>query len=222
MSGPPFPPDPQPGSNAIGSFVIGTSPIGPIKSFDEWKTIISQYANSPILTQLIENLDDYIDQTTNFNNLFDWIWNVDSAQSYGLDVWGRIVGVNRILTVSGGKYFGFEEQVPTVDDFGPGGQGPFYAGIPLTGNYSLSDQAYRQLIFAKALANICDGSIPGINQILMNLFGGYGRCYVKDGQDMTMTYTFEFLLNPVQASIVEQSGVLPKPVGVSTSVVQIY
>jgi len=163
-----------------------------------------------------------LDQTANFSGLFDLIWNVDSAEGVGLDVWGRIVGVNRVLTVSSAKFFGFEEQSPTVDDFGPGGVSPFYSGQSASSNFALTDEAYRQLIFAKALANICDGSILAINQILLSLFGNSGVCYVTDNQDMTMTYTFLFFLNPVQEAIISQSGVLPKPVGVAANIVQIY
>ena len=49
MSGPdPF--RPKTGSNGIGGFVIGVSPIGDIPPFDFWKTIISQYANSDVIT----------------------------------------------------------------------------------------------------------------------------------------------------------------------------
>lgn len=221
MSGPPFPPGPQPGSNAIGSFEIGVSPIGPIESFDVWKTIVSQYANSPILTQLIENLDSYLDQTANFNALFDMIWNIDSAQGYGLDVWGRIIGVVRTLTVAASDFVGFAQQTPTVDTFGPGGNSPWYSGVPATSNFQLTDTAFRTLIFAKALANICDGSIQAINQILLNLFPNRGNCYVTDGQNMTMTYTFKFLLTPVEKAIVSESGVLPKPVGVAATIIQI-
>ena len=219
MSGPPFPPLP-PSSSAIGTFVIGVSPIGGplIPSFDVWKTVISQYANSDIITQLIENLDAYVDQTTNFNNLYDLIWNVDTAVGYGLDVWGRIVGVTRVVNVPLARYLGFEQQSLTVDPFD---QSPLYSGEPLTSGYALSDSAFRTLIFAKALANICDGSIPGINQVLLNLFPQRGTCYVTDGEDMTMTYTFAFTLSPVEIAIVEQSGILPKPVGVSATVVQL-
>ena len=221
MSGPPFPPGPLPGSNAIGSFEIDVSPIGPIIPFDLLKTVISQYANSDTLTQLIENMDECLDQTANFSSLFDLIWNVDSAQGYGLDVWGRIVGVVRTLTVASGEFFGFSQQSPTVDTFGPGGSSPFYSGVALTNNYSLTDSAFRTLIFAKALANICDGSIQAINQILLNLFPNRGDCYVTDGENMTMTYTFKFVLTPVEQAIVAQSGVLPKPVGVTATVVQV-
>lgn len=243
-SGPPYPPAPAPGSNGIGLFTIGVSPIGTIVPFDWRETIISQYANSDILVQLIENLDIYLDQTKNFDAFFDLIWNVDTAQGYGLDVWGRIVGVNRTLSVTVGDWFGFEEAGPTSEPFG---QAPFYDGQTATTNYLLSDQAYRLLIFAKAAANITNGSIPAINQILLNLFPNRGNCYVTDGPKygdyfgfqeainaspfgqapfyagqafprMTMQYVFEFQLTPVELAIVQQSGVLPRSTGVKSSV----
>lgn len=209
---------PLPGSNGIGQFIIGVSPIGNITPFDYWQTIISQYANSPSLTALIGNFSAYIDQTQNMDAFFDMIWNVATAQGYGLDIWGRIVGVSRVLSVAfDGRYFGFDEA--TVVSAEPFGQAPFYNGDPLTENFSLSDAAYRTLIYAKALANICDGSIPAINQILLRLFPGRGNCYVTDGLDMTMTYTFDFALSSVELSILESSGVLPTPTGVSYEIV---
>lgn len=222
MSGPPYPhPNPVPGSNAIGSFIIGVSPIGTIPAFDYWTTIISQYANSPRLAQLCTNMGQYLDPTLNFDQFYDFIWNVETAVGYGLDVWGRIVGVNRVLQIpEGGRYLGFEEAGgATVDPFN---QAPFYSGVPLTSNFSLSDDAFRLLIYAKALSNISDGSIKAINQLLLNLFPNRGNCYVVDNLDMTMTYMFKFILTPVEAAILEQTGVLPKPVGVLADVVQDY
>lgn len=204
-------------SNGIGAFIIGVSPIGTLPPFNVLETVISQYANSPTLLQLIANMDAYLDQTQNIDAFFDLIWNVDTAQGYGLDVWGRIVGVGRILQVSSAFYFGFTEAGIEARPFN---QAPFYIGAPLTSNYALTDTAYRTLILAKALANICDGSIPAINQILLNLFPGRGDCYVVDNQDMTMVYAFEFALTPVEAAIVTQSGVLPRPTGVSYTVTQ--
>jgi len=216
MTGPPYPPLNPPGSNAIGSFVIGVSPIGTIRPFDFWTTVISQYANSPVLTQLISDFADYVDQTQNFDDFYDLVWNVDTAQGHGLDVWGRIVDVRRTLHIpTPGTFFGFEEAVGAE----PFGQAPFFSGDPLTTNFDLSDTAFRTLIFAKALANISDGSIPSINQMLLNLFPNRGNAYVTDGLNMSMTYTFGFSLSPVEFAIVSQSGVLPKPVGVSATVV---
>ena len=219
MTGPSVPrPNPAPGSNAIGKFIIGVSPIGTIIPFDYWNTILSQYANSATLTALIGDFDAWLDQTQNFDLFFDSIWNVNTAQGVGLDVWGRIVNVSRTLTVQAGSFFDFEESGVSGTTFG---QAPFYSGGGITSNYQLSDSAYRQLIFAKALANISDGSIPSINQILLALFPNRGNCYVADGNNMTLAYTFNFSLSPVEAAIVSSSGVLPKPVGVLASVVQI-
>lgn len=210
---------PRPGSNAIGSFIIGVSPIGTIAPFDWWSTIISQYANSPIMTTLIGDFFDCVDQTANMDAFFDLIWNVDTAQDYGLDVWGRIVGVVRTLNVvEDGKYLGFEESTSISAD--PFNQSPFYSGAPTTSNFALSDASFRTLIFAKALANITDCSIPSLNQILLSLFPNRGNAFVTDDGGMAMTYTFNFALTPVEAAIVTQSGVLPKPTGVTVSYVQ--
>jgi hypothetical protein len=215
----------------IGDFIIGESPIGgdvatslltdalfPTPAFDFNATVISQYANSPTLLQLIENFDTYIDPTVNLQGFFDLIWNVDTAIGYGLDVWGRIVGVVRALQVQTVSNFGFSGPSGASGD--PFNVSPFYNGQSFTSNYNLTDDAFRTLIYAKALANISDGSIPALNQILLNLFPNLGNCFVADNGDMTMSYVFTFHLTPVQFAIVSQSGVLPKPSGVSATVVQ--
>lgn len=216
MSGPSYPPPPAAGSNAIGSFTIGVSAIGTISSFDFWTTVISQYANSPIITSIIESFFDAMDQTANIDAYFDMIWNLNTAQGYGLDCWGRIVGVTRIVPVPGTiTYFGFEEAASS----GVFGVGIFFSGSPLTNNFILSDDGFRILILAKALANISDGSIKSINAMLLTLFPNRGNAYVTDGLNMTMTYTFAFSLSAVELSIVQNSGVLPRPAGVSVTVV---
>lgn len=181
-------------------------------------TVISQYRNSPILLALIDYFSQWVDQDYNVNQFFAKMWNIETAEGYGLDVWGRIVGVGRTLEVLTGTYFEFEQQAQVSDQ--PFGGGPFYSGTPSTTSYILADDAFRQLILAKALSNICDGSIPAINAILMFLFPGMGNCFVTDGEDMTMTYTFGATLTPVQYAIISQTGVLPRPVGVSMTIVQ--
>lgn len=219
MSGPVYPQPPAPGSNGIGQFIIGVSPIGTIVPFNIWSTIISQYANSTRLTTLIENFASNLDQTIDMEMFFDMIWNINTAQGYGLDVWGKIVGISRILRLVGDiNYFGFEEAGLGAETFG---FGSFYVGDPTTSNFSLADPSYKTLIFAKAAANITDGSTKSINSILRSLFPNRGNAYVIDNLDMTMDYKFEFVLTAVERAIVEQSGVLPKPVGVRANVIQI-
>lgn len=210
--------DPSIPANSIGNFQIGVSQIGTLP-FDYSPTIISQYAQSPVINALIADFAAWLDPTQNIDSFFDLIWNVDTAQGYGLDVWGRIVGVSRVIQVTTATYFGFNQQAPTVGAFGPNNTSPFYSGQSNSSSYALSDSAFRTLILAKALANICDGSIPMINQLLLNLFPARGNCYVTSGGNLTMTYTFKFPLSLVELAIVQNSGVLPTPCGVSSSIV---
>jgi hypothetical protein len=220
MSGPPVPhPNPAPGSNAIGSFAIGISSIGTISTFDVWQTVLSQYANSPTLTDMILSFNAALDQTENFDQFYDLEWNVATAQGYGLDIWGRIVGVSRTLELppSSVSYLGFEE----AGSWSGFNQSPFFSGGTITSNFSLSDADFRTLIYAKALSNICDGSIPAINQLLLSLFPNRGACYVQDNGGMSLTYTFDFTLTPVELAIIGQSDVLPNPVGVAITIEQV-
>lgn len=185
--------------------------------YDFTPTIISQYAQSPTLNRMVSDMAAWIDPTADIDDFFSLLWNVDTAVGYGLDVWGRIVGVGRVLQIStAGKYFGFDEATNISAD--PFNTSPFYTGETINNNFILADDGFRVLILAKALANICDGSIPAINQILLNLFGGRGNCYIADGLNMTMTYTFRFNLTPVEAAIVSQSGILPRSTGVASTV----
>lgn len=216
MTGPPFP-RPLPGSNEIGLFTIGVSPIGTIAPLDFWSTIQAQYANSPILTGLIENMFEYIDPTGWIDDFYSIVMNLPTASGFGLDTLGRIVGVGRVLNLGVQDYFGFEEALPASLPFNVG---IFYTGGGTTTNFALADDPYRVLILAKALANISDGSMLSINAILSSLFPGRGNAYVTNGQDMTMTLTFAFTLTAVELAIIEQSGAIPIPAGVSFTVVQ--
>ncbi|WP_408443453.1 DUF2612 domain-containing protein [Paraburkholderia sediminicola] len=145
------------------------------------QTIISQYCNSQTIVQLIQNMNGYIDPSADIDAFYSNIWDIDSAVGKGLDIWGKIVGLDngRILKIPSAEIdLGFSE-AGTLSAT-PFGSGVFYSGNPVTQNYSLSDDAFRTLILVKALANITDGSIPSYNRLLQNLFAGRGRCYVND------------------------------------------
>lgn len=181
--------------------------------FDPAATLLSQYANSPVIVKLVDDFAQWLDPQTRFDAFYSMLWDIDTAVGFGLDVWGRILGVNRVLQVPVGEYLGFEQDA----DARPFGFGILYSGSHATNNVALTDTAYRTLLLAKAALNITDASIPAINQILLNLFGDG---YVRDNLDMTMTFVFTVALTPVQTAIVFQSGVLPKPIGVSFTVEQ--
>lgn len=196
-----------------------------MQNLDE--TVLSQYANDPVTDALVASFGQAINPSYLFEQFYNLIWNAlagdpafinpSSTQSYGLDVWGRIVGVNRIVSIGAGPLFlGFKSSVGAsgVDfDFGI-----FYKGeSPEILNFTLTNQAYLHLILAKAAANITNGSTAAFNNILLTLFPNRGRCYVQDNNNMTMAIIFDFPLQPFEKAIVMNSGALPTPAGIIVS-----
>lgn len=187
-------------------------------------TILAQYAGSPKLRSIIETFNTTMDTGTFLDNFYDLIWNIETADTYGLDVWGKIVVVSRLLTVTPSeKFFGYDEatnETPVIDDPQPFDQAPFYTGEQQTSTVSLTNDAYRKLIMLKAMANITDCTIPSMNRMLMYMFGSSGKAYVRNDGGMVMTYVFEFQLSTVELAIVQSSGALPSPAGVTVNIEQ--
>jgi beta-lactam-binding protein with PASTA domain len=219
-------------SGSLVGFVVSSGPPPTDTLFDYGPTVISQYANSPTLLQWLDNMNQYMDQSANFANFLSYVWNVDSAVGFGLDIWGKIVNVSRLLRIPNTTpYVGFDiaSESQPAQDWTPAGsnQPPFnnppvggamYTGHNATEAYLLDDNSYRQLILAKAFANICSTTAPALNQILQNLYG-VGQAYVLHSGVMAITYNFNFKPTPIQLAILQQSGVIPTPPGVAFSIV---
>lgn len=189
-------------------------------------TLLSQYANSPTITTLIHNFNACIDPSVNLDDFYQFVWNVDTAVGVGLDVWGKIVNVSRVIDIQSEiECFGFSEarHAPAaVNDPRPFNQGVFYdPSFTDSGSYVLSDEGYRRLILVKAMYNITDCTAPNVNQLLQYLFEGRGRCYVEELGGMAMRYVFEFRLTQVEYSIMVNSGAIPRPAGVKAFILEI-
>lgn len=193
-------------------------------SWDE--TLLSQYVDSPTLVGLLQSFNDAVDPTIDIANFYSNIWNIATAVGNGLDIWGQIVGVSRYLQVSASNYLGFKEAytAPTASTGPqPFGQAPFGSGTALTTTFALADAQYRRLILVKAAANISNLSIPSINALLQAEFSTsdginpYGSAYVINSGSMSFQYHLTFVPSAVQIAIINNSGVFPRPAGVSVS-----
>ena len=190
------------------------------------ETLLSQYVDSPTLVGLLQSFNDAVDPTIDIANFYSNIWNIATAVGNGLDIWGQIVGVSRYLQVSASNYLGFEEAytAPTASTGPqPFGQAPFGSGTALTTTFALADAQYRRLILVKAAANISNLSIPSINALLQAEFNTsdginpYGSAYVINSGSMSFQYHLTFVPSAVQIAIINNSGVFPRPAGVSVS-----
>lgn len=186
------------------------------------KTILLQYASSPKLRAIIEKFNAAMGIEGFINDFYDLIWNIDTADYYGLNVWGKIVNVSRFITVDIIEpEFGFHEALAPVasdEDPQPFDQGTFHDGVQSTSTIELSNDAYRRLIMTKAMANITDCSIPDLNKMLRYLFSDQGQPFITDHGDMSVTYVFWFDLSASDFAIIARSGVLARATGVLATI----
>jgi hypothetical protein len=189
-----------------------------------WKdTILTQYSASTKLLSIIDtfnqavSLDDFTDE------FIAKVWDLTTCETFGLDIWGKIVGVSRYITAPiESSSFGFSEADDSDPDYPtPFNESPFFGGTQETTNVRLGDDAYRTLIFCKAFTNISIATIPEINRFLKMLFYDRGRAYCVNYRDMTMGITFEFELAPYEVSILTNYDVTPIPSGVLLNINQV-
>lgn len=179
---------------------------------------MKQYAASPVIQQLVADRASYF-PTEWQNQFYNNVWNVDTAQGVGLDVWGRIVVIGREIQIPAVGYFGFN--APPNQSWSPFGQQSFYVGSTATTTYRLTDNAYRVLILAKALANVASTDSSSLNRVLNQLFRNRGRAWVNDLGSMSIRYVFEFALEPWERSVLIGGGAIPRPAGVGATIAEI-
>lgn len=175
-------------------------------------TLMSQYANSPIICKLIENLNDCVDPAKSIADFYQLAFNVKTAKGFGLDIWGRIVGVNRNISIPPDdlKAFGFKAE---PQSFSPFNNSPFSAAGARFSAYRLSDERFRTLIMIKAASNILNATAPNINKYLRMIFPNK-RVYFLITGHMKGRYFFEFIPNKFERHIVYNLQLLPRPSGV--------
>ncbi|WAH52629.1 DUF2612 domain-containing protein [Pseudescherichia vulneris] len=186
----------------------------------KWEdTILTQYASSHRLLSIIETFEQSVSIDDFTDSFIDDVWDLANNKSYGLDVWGKIVGISRYIRAEiDSSSFGFSESNSgDIYEYpSPFNDQPFYAGEQETETVRLGDDAYRTLILCKAFSNISTATIPEINKFLSMLFKGRGKAFSIDYGDMTMGIVCEFFLAPYEKAILENFDVLPIPSGVLT------
>lgn len=186
-----------------------------ISDIDALEPVISQYAASPRILALLVKQAALLDPGRDLMLYYDGIFNPKSAQGVGLDIWGRIVGIGRMLWMANTEFFGFAYQL--MENFD---QAPFWIESLAQGQFRLADEAYRFLIFYKAAANIGRGDMASINDLLNSLFEadrGPANSYVLEVGVMEIRAVFNFYLSGYEQALLEQYGLLDRPAGVGFS-----
>ena len=127
--------------------------------------IQSQYGDSPHIKGVIRGYYDYISPQKDIDIIYDKMINIYTAEGYGLDVWGRIVGISReyVAVDEQYNYLGFDNRPYNMDRIETFNNAPFYKIV--NGKIQLEDNAYRTYILIKALINISNVSLNSLNFI---------------------------------------------------------
>jgi len=155
-------------------------------------------------------------------------FDIDTATGHTLDILGKYVGAQRTTYGVGAtkEFFEFLEYGDTPDGgigFAEYGDDPvsglflFYGAATRTA-YALSDDEFRRVIQFLAKANAMFLSMEGIDDLLHDTFED--KVFLIDNEDMTITYHHDSTDTDTLFSILEDAGFLPKPMGVSMSVVE--
>lgn len=178
------------------------------------RNVLWQYDGTKSLRGLIEQKSDWYQQyQTDFWN--DWIrdvFDLDTANDFGLAVWAFILGVPLIVV---------PPPDPDKDPFG-------FAADDLNfnngnfantgGSFNLTTEQKRLVLKLRYFQLVTRGAPPEINAFLNYVFG-YGVAYVVDGLNMTARYVFAQPLPSQVELVLTAFDLLPRPAAVGADIV---
>lgn len=160
--------------------------LDPNFKVDLLNNILWQYDNATALKSLLSQKSAWV----NINNNEFWkewyqnVFNLPTANDFGLSVWGKILNFPRQITLKDGT------------------------------GYNLSTEQYRLILMGQLQKFRMRGTVPEINQWLTTVFGSQGPAYVIDNYNMTTVFIFEFQPTDDQQFLLDNVDFLPRPAGV--------
>ncbi len=176
-------------------------------------TVQSQYAASPHIRALVDSFWKAINPEADINEIYEKMVNPETAEGFGLDVWGRIVAIGReyIALDEGTEYLGFNPPAgvtnPRLNSLN---NAPFYR--PVDGKVRLADNAYRTYIFIKAMINIGTGTLASLNEMLAFMFPNTKICCIHV-DTMVLRLVIQTRISAADKTALLQLSWLPAGVG---------
>lgn len=176
-------------------------------------SILWQYENADKFVRLIQSQQAWIDENQNkfWTDWFRDVFDVDTANSFGLSVWARILGINLAVPTTptvGNTSWGFGANRRNF------GRGNF--GRDRDGQINLSPDQQRLVIKLRLAQIIVRPTAYYINEMLEAILNTPTRkVYAYDTLDMEyIVYVFDFAPDSQLRFILENYDLLPRPSGV--------
>jgi hypothetical protein len=178
------------------------------------RAILWQYNNATNLQSLLNAKNTwYVNNQTDFWN--DWItdvFNLQTANQFGLIVWSIILGFPVYVNtgVPSGPIFGFNGSGGVNFDNG-------ILGAQNGSSYMLPVETQRRALKLRYFQLTGSGTVPEVNRILNYVFGDLGKAWLLDYHNMTQAYVFDFPVTSDLAYLFNNFDILPRPAGVASS-----
>lgn len=185
-------------------------------SVDLMRALIWQYNDAERLQQLVQQEQDWY--TENQKNFWiNWqrdVFDLRTANDFGLSVWSIILGVPLVVEVA--------PSAPTKVPFGYGVYNRNYNrgnySRAFAGAQSLTTEQARIVLLLRAFQITTNGAVPQINRFLAYLFRDEGSVYVIDPLDMGENiYVFTFVPSARLRFVLKNYDLLPRPAGTGSS-----
>lgn len=152
--------------------------------------LLWQYDKAERLKSLIQACqDEFEGNTTQFwDNFYSNIFNLDTANSFGLTVWGNLLGVQRP------SYVDENDQV-----------------LPY------SDNMYRLFLKSRIFFMFNNGSVYQFNKYIQFLFPNL-PILVLDNLDMSLDLIFYYTPSTEELAVLSNPDFLPRPSGVQINI----
>lgn len=182
---------------------------------DLLKVILWQYNDGEKLQKILEQKQDWYNknQTEFWESWYKDVFNLDTANDFGLSVWAIILDMPLIVDLNPSEKdspaFGFGEYNENFEN------GNFFTTS--TTSVRLTTQQKRLVLKLRYYQLVSNGTVPEINRFLKSLFGD---AWVHDTYDMSYAI---FVINTEISSelqfILENYDLLPRPAGVGTRII---
>ncbi|MDR0675638.1 MAG: DUF2612 domain-containing protein [Elusimicrobiota bacterium] len=155
-------------------------------------SILWQYDNAKKLKAIFQKQQNFYDINVKkfLQDWFDNVFNLQTASSFGLSVWGKILDIER----------------PTYQD----SEGNII-------NYN--DNQYRLLLKSVVIIYNMPKTLESINDYLDFMFSHLGDNYVIDLNNMEIKYVLSFFPTSEELVVLYNPKFLPKPAGVKLELI---
>lgn len=180
------------------------------------RALLWQYNEAERLEALVRAKQSWYDenQTQFFTNWYDDVFNLQTANDFGLAVWAIILGLPLAVSPddnTGQDIFGFAADDENFNN------GNFAAN----GTTIILTQEQKRLVLRLRYFQLTTRhSVTQANEILKAVFGD-GACYVSDSLLMKIRYVFTTAPDPQVQFILTNYDLLPRPAGVKADYVVI-